>query len=311
MSSEANNFYKDVNAPHWYNVYLYYHKVLHAAAGFDIDCTEYAYTIEDATFLQPAALWGSYRGISAVNRTYLNLEYKKYANAAEQLLYFYLASNLSILIQDIYRTSTPFHDHYVIHYINKYKDKNLAHWFDSDHFNDMGIAQWAGGFITDALCSVRAVKQLVRDGMWRFGEAKYNIYHLEFSSYAILQGFPYSWLYDLNDARMLLDLLASDSQDGLAFRRHIVYIGSTYIGDNIHYTNSVGDIGEVTFTREANFGNFNCSDSMHAYECSVLATFYNSSAAQCAVVQALYTTCAAQSNGCKLHCRSYSCASMT
>eukprot|EP01031_Cornospumella_fuschlensis_P028812 gene28812-34780_t len=318
VSTELNNFYKDLNAPRWYNVYLYYYDVLGAGGpagnigqggpGYDgqggswyMQCTNLADTIESATFTQPAGLWGSFRSISAVNRTALFALYRQ-VPAAEKALYFDLATNLSTLIQRVYRNATDFHDNFVINFVNKNRDNNLTHVFTVDKFEELGIAQWAGGFTTHALAFVRTTKQIVRDGMWNFGLDKYYEYYLEYASYCVIQGFPSGWIYDMEEARKILDLLSSNTVKGLEFRRHIMYTGSTFIGDGINYENDIGDIGEITFTREANLGNFLCDDHPeNAEECTILAENITSSARQCAYVQNLYAICinqfTFQSNG--------------
>lgn len=150
---------------------------------------------------------------------------------------------------------------------------------------------------------MRTTKQLVRDGMWLFGEEKYHNYYLEYASYAIMQGFPHALLTSVDDARTLLSALARADETGVAFRRHLLYTGATYIGDGEHPVNDVGDVGDVTFTREANRGNFSCPGTEEEAACDLLAQFFSSSTEQCDAVQNYYLTCRSQrldaDNGCR------------
>ncbi len=289
VSTNPNNLYKDVHAPGWYNVYLYRQNVFYAEENFDITCTNYGYTIKDATLYKPAALWAAYRDISTVNTTALYLLYNKISDADKQV-YFYLAMNISYLIEVVYRTQTDFHDHYVVNYINKNKDSAFTHQFTVGNWTELGLAQWGSGVITEAIAKVRTTKQIVRDGMWRFGEDKYYNYYLEYSSWCVLQGYPYAWIYSIEDARILIDALARRDSVGVIFREHIMYVGSTLIGDGINKDNDVGDLGDVTFTREANRGNFSCIGPSSP-ACAILSRFINSSKEQCQAVGDLYTTC--------------------
>ena len=67
--------------------------------------------------------------------------------------------------------------------------------------------------------------------------------------------------------------------DGVAFRKHIAYAGTTFIGDGNpdNYVNEVGDVGEYAFVSEANRGDFSCT-GIYATACSTLDVFFTSSA---------------------------------
>ena len=79
----------------------------------------------------------------------------------------------------------------------------------------------------------------------------------------------------------------------MKFREHVIYIGTTFIGDGIpdNYINEVGDIGEFAFTSEANLGDFNCPGEFYSTACSILNTFYNSSASAAYQVNDLFDKC--------------------
>lgn len=304
VSTNPASLYKDVHAPAWYNVYLYREKVYYPEIDFKIVCTNYGSTIQDAEFSKPAGLWGIENGISTVNTTDLFLRYNRISESRRKE-YFFAAMNVSYLIHHVYRTESDFHDEFVIKYLNKYKDPDFTHEFQVGKWDELGLAQWAGGFVTHAMVGVRTTKQIVRDGMWRFGEEKYYQYYLEFASWAVLQGYPYTWIYDVEEARTLLDALARDDDIGVSFRRHIMYVGSTFIGDGVNFENGVGDAGDVTFTREANRGNFSCTGPNEA-ACRILDFFVSSSAAQCGVVGQLYDTCIKQYTFANDKCKLYS-----
>lgn len=105
-----------------------------------------------------------------------------------------------------------------------------------------------------------------------------------------LIGFSQTYIYNVEDARILLYKLAEQTDDGVAFRKHLFYIGSTFIGNGQHFVNGVGSVGEVTYTPEANYGNFSC-DGTNAYSCSLLNVFYNSSSKVCKAIEAMYAQC--------------------
>jgi hypothetical protein len=289
ISTNPNSLYKDLHAPGWYNVYLYRQNVYNASLDFKISCTTYGETILDATLYKPAALWGAYNEISLVNTTDLYINYRL-LDDTEKERYFFLAMNISYLIENVYRSYTDFHDYFVINYINKYKDSTLTHTFTVGNWTELGLAQWGSGSITQAIANVRTIKQIVRDGMWRIGADKYYTNYMEYSSWCVKQGFPYAWIYSVEDARTLLFQLARRDSIGVLFRERIMYKGTTLIGDGKHFVNGVGDIGDIAFSREANRGDFACEGDSAA-ACLVLDVFYNSSAAQCEAVETLYTNC--------------------
>lgn len=188
VNTNPASFYKDLFAPSWYNVFLYYRDVYSAKVQPNISCTKLGATFYDAKVFKPAALWAKASPNAAIsgnsNFTKMTIEYKKRNDAATQQIYFNLSCSLSHLMFDIYRSSTKFHDAYVIDFLNKYKDEQFKHNFTSDNWNDLGVAQWGAGVVTDAIASVRTTTQIVRDGMWNFGKNKYYLNMMEYSSWA-------------------------------------------------------------------------------------------------------------------------------
>lgn len=290
VNTNPNSLYIDLSAPAWYNTELYCTNVLKAASDFQIDCTNYGDSIYDGNLRQPAGLWGSNTGVSTVNETFFVAQYRKQSTAIRQI-YQQLACNVSSLIHREFRTQTSFHDEYVVRYLNRRKDPNFVHDFTVGNWTELGLAQWGGGFVTHALERVRSTKLIVREGMWNFGEVKFYENYLEFGTWAARQGYPGHWIYNISDARLLLDYLSSNSSEGLEFRRHLMYTGSTFIGDGETFINGVGAVGEVTFTPEANRGNFSCPGTAAAGACELLNTFVDSTAAQCVTVNNLYLSC--------------------
>lgn len=301
LSTNPNNIYKDVNSAPYYNAFLYCNNVFHHNASVNLSCTDLSYTYADGLTNKPAGFWGTDNGVSSVNFTALKLQWYKQSTST-QMKYFLLSCNISNLIQRVYRTETTFHDEYVMRYINKNQDSSLNYNFTVGNWSDLGIAQWAGGFITQAIMSVRTITQVKRDGMWRIGSRKYYEYMMEYSSWAVVQGYPYAWMYSIPDARLLLNTLARDDKVGVEFRRHIMYRGSTLIGNGSHVVNGVGEEGDVTFMTEVNFADFRCEGENEA-ACNILNQFFNSSAGECAYIAALYKSCTREnlfnSNLCK------------
>ena len=302
INTNPNSLYLDLNAPLWYNSFSYCSEVRFADPDvFDITCTNLEYSLNDGIITRPAGLWGTDFGVSASNLTFLHVQYQKQSSDVQEY-YLNFACNMSKLLHDVYRTETSFHDDYVMRYVNKYKDPELNHTFTVGKWNDLGIAQWAGGFITQALANVRTTNQIVRDGMWRIGQDNYYENLIEYSSWAVRQGYTDAWIYSLDDARTLLHALARRDDIGVQLREHIAYRGTTFFGDGVNFVNSVGELGEVTFTKEANRGNFSC-EGTNEPACAILDVFYESSTAQCFEIQALFEDCEDQfvfeNNRCK------------
>lgn len=288
-STNPANLYKDLNAPHWYNAYKYCSAVRNYTSPLDISCTNLGTTYADGQVGQPAALWGKDNGLITDDLPSLHAQFLLVDQTTRDR-YFSMSCNLSILVYDVYRTKTDFHDNFVVRFLNKYKDPAFAHNFTVDNWTDLGIAQWGGGFVTHALANVRSTYMLVRDGMWRIGADNYYYNFMELSSWATRQGYPHAWLYSMDDARTLLHALARRDAVGVALRRHIAYQGTTFFGDGMNFTRGVGALGDRAFTTEANLNSFAC-DGENAEPCRLLDTFYESSYAHCREIEALYEVC--------------------
>jgi len=109
-------------------------------------------------------------------------------------------------------------------------------------------------------------------------------------SFLSVDGFPETWIYSLEDARLLLHSLARRDSQGFELRRLIVYQGTTFIGDGAHFEGSVGAVGDRTFTLEANRNSFACSGANEKV-CGLLNKFFYSSGGNCSFVESLYAAC--------------------
>eukprot|EP01038_Epipyxis_sp_PR26KG_P014212 gene14212-19069_t len=291
--TNPNNIFKDQNAVAYYNSYQYCTNVYPDFNQTYLQCTNYEYTFHDGLVGKPAGLWGKDHGVSSVNLTLLQSKYALQSQHVKDY-YFHASCNMSALLHVHYRQKTDFHDDYVIRYLNKYKDNNLKHNFTIGNWSELGLAQWGGGFITDALESVRSTNMLVRDGMWRIGlNERFYTYFMEFSSWAIRQGYPQAWLYTIEESKELLDALCRKDYAGLEFRRNIMYRSTTLLGDGKHYINKIGDVGEVAFTPENNRGNFTCYGELEGV-CQLLNESFASAASYCYQINTIYDKCTYQ-----------------
>ncbi len=280
------------NSGGFYNSHIYCTKVY--AQGMTDPCYDLEFTARAALVRQPGGLFAVATGIDLVNATKLAISYSLLSKPLKDY-YFNQACNMSSLLHEVYPTFSTFHDKYVIRYLNKYRDVGFTHTFTEGNWKEIGWAQFGGGFITDTLTYVRSTYQVVRDGMWHFGPIDLWNGLIEYGAWAIKSGYPQAWIYNPYDAGALLAAMADKSAPGVAFRRHVAYTGTTFVGDGIpsNYVNGVGDVGELAFTAEANRGDFSCT-GIYQHACSVLNTFFNSSAAAADQVDALFQICKKQ-----------------
>ena len=289
VNTNPNNFYFDGNGPYFHNSYRFCQEVLYPNVT-DTTCDDIEYTRQDATFTLPAGLASIQDGVSQINTTAVNHNYKS-KSQSDKDYFINLGCNISYSIHKSYRDATDFHDKFVVAYLNLYKDPLFHHNFTLGQWEEVGQAQWGGGFVTYALLGVRSIFNVKRDGMWHFGTVNYYRGYMEYSTWATRAGFPESWLYDVKDSALLLSTLAERSEAAVEFRRNIVYRSSTLIGDGDRYINNIGDIGEVAFIVENSEGNFSCSgDKKEA--CDLVDAPITSSAGQCDYIEALlYLQC--------------------
>ena len=169
-------------------------------------------------------------------------------------------------------------------YLNKYKLDSFEHEFTVGKWDELGHAQWGGGYVTEAILSVYSNYNIKRTGMWYFGQRDYYDGLLEYNSWAIRSGYPDARISNVTEARVLLDALSSRDPRSVEFRRFIMYQSTTLVGDGTNHDNGVGDVGEVAFTNENNIADYKCPDadgSNIILACNILSEYVNSSADQC------------------------------
>jgi hypothetical protein len=290
----------DKNFVAWYNSYMYCkNHFLQGEVEIVQDsngCTSSnpnAYT--DGRFVMAAGMWGSEQIVSGLDREFqLDSFNEAVVNNASALIkeneYIYRACNFSHLLFEIFRESTDFTDDYVIAFLNEKKEPEMTNTFVKGDWIDLAHAQFGSGAITYALATVRSIKQIVRDGMWYFGPTNFYEQNIEFSSWAILQGYPYSFLRSIPDSKLLLEALANRDEFGLQFRLDIVDSATTYEGNGQDFINGVGAIGDRAFTLKNFNARFIC-DGIYSSICDVLDDTLTSSAAQCQYINQEYSDC--------------------
>lgn len=295
--TNPNSLFFPFNGAHFYNSYTYCSKIYYPPVKPNLPCEDLNFTFNDGRVNTPAGFWSSDAQVSTVNKTYLYLVYK---NQSEEVKRNYLlfSCNVSYFLYEIYPTVTNFHDQFVVNYLNAEKDPLFAHNFTVDNFLELGWAQFGGGYVTYALQNVRSVYEMTRDGVWRFGDESYISSLIEYGSWSIAQGFPWARIDSVADSKTLLYALSRRDAIGEAFRQHVVYSGTTFVGNGKDIVNGVGAVGEFAYTTEANMGNFSCSrDSVYfSYEeniapCEVLNVFITSSPQQCLDIETEYAIC--------------------
>lgn len=298
-NTNPNSLYFPSNAQLLYNTYRFCHEVRDPGIT-DTSCMDIEYTRHNATFSVPAHLWAVGFGASTNNMTFLYLAYDFVNTPASKEYYKEFACEFADLPYKVYSNSTPFHDDYFIRYLNKYKDPTFEHNFTVGKWDELGLAQWGGGFTTYAAGHVRNIYQLKRDGMWRYGKdvgKEYIENYIEYSSWSLYVGYPQTFIYDIEESRALLDLLADPSEDGVWFRRFIVKTGTTYYGKNEEVNNGMFYPGEVLYITESNQANFSC-DPLNVHgsreSCDLMNVFYSSNETYCREIEAMYTDCTIQ-----------------
>lgn len=168
-------------------------------------------------------------------------------------------------------------------FINKYKLDSFTHEFTVGNWEELGHAQWGGGFVTQALLGVYSTYNIKRTGMWYFGQEDYYDGLLEYHSWALRSGYPDARITNVTESRILLESLSSSDPASVELRRFIMYQSTTLVGDGTNQDNGVGEVGEIAFTNENNIANFSCPGEGGDVEvtCDVLAEYVNSSSEQC------------------------------
>lgn len=284
VNTNPNSIYFDGNSPYFHNAYRFCSIVYYPAVE-DTECLDIEYTRQDATFTLPAGFASINDGVSQINATKVAENYAKKSDQ-EKEPYIDFTCNISYLLHNKYREASTFHDYYTVNYLNLYRDPLFTHNFTYGNWEEIGYAQWGGGFVSYALLGVRALYNIKRNGMWHFGTINYFEAFIEYATWATRSGFPSSWIYDVDDAKQLLSKLADETDDGFQFRKNLLYASTTFIGDGSRYINEVGDPGEVVFVIENSMANFSCTGN-NVEECDLIQEDVVSSRSQCEYIEVL------------------------
>merc|ERR1719506_3108163 len=111
-------------------------------------------------------------------------------------------------------------DHWHEVYVASRMSRATGFEFLAGRLEDLGYAQWGGGYVTTALWGVPSVMNIERKGYWKFGIASYTTDFIEFHSQAMAIGYSNMNL-TTEDARILLDALAAKGPTARAFRGSI------------------------------------------------------------------------------------------
>ena len=299
VNSNPVSLYAEGNNPMNYNSNLYCKLIYHPNYE-PTDCDDLYQTIYYGRDHMPAGFWGTDNDLDASNVTKLDIAYSK-ANKISQDKDYYLQINCNVshLLIDIYRNHTDFHEEYMISYLNKFKDPTFNHQFTRQKLTEIAWAQFGGGFSTYALVQARTSYQILRLGMWYFRNADdYYIGLIEFSSWAILQGYHQAIIYDVDDAKTLLYALARRDEVGKKFRQHTIHTSTTLVGNGNNLQWGIGKVGEVAFTPESNLASFLWPSAEYGpyYDDNIAPSIilneaYDSSGQMCQVIEDLYQLC--------------------
>lgn len=278
------------NSAVYYNSFLYCSRVMDQDIDFTCPSTDYEFCVSDGTVSAPATYWGFDNGVDISNRTKARTQFKG-QSAATRSKYVSLLCNMSSLLYSVFPESTDFHDNYVVRYLNKRRDPQVNHTFTTGNWKELGWAQFGGGFVTYSITKVKSIYQVTRDAMWHFGPVDYWYNLIEFSTWAGKTGYPVAWIYNVTEAKNLLYALSDNSDDGTEFRKHLVYVATTLVGDGTFIDNGIGAVGERAFTPEANYGRFLCPESRFSSTCALLDQSYQSSADICRYLDSIYIIC--------------------
>ena len=99
--------------------------------------------------------------------------------------------------------------------------------FFAGRLEDLGYAQWGGGYVTSALWGVPSVLNIERKGYWKFGIASYTTDLIEFHSQAMAIGYS-NMNMTIEDSQILLDTLSARGPKARAFRGNIGKVATSY-----------------------------------------------------------------------------------
>jgi len=118
-------------------------------------------------------------------------------------------------------------DHWHEVYVASKMSKATGLEFVAGSLQDLGYAQWGGGYVTSALWGVPSVRNIERKGYWKFGMAAYTTDLMEFHSQAMAIGYS-NMNMTPEHAQILLDALAARGPKARTFRGNIGKIATSY-----------------------------------------------------------------------------------
>mmetsp|Transcript_17144 Transcript_17144/g.52723 ORF Transcript_17144/g.52723 Transcript_17144/m.52723 type:complete len:212 (+) Transcript_17144:1757-2392(+) len=126
-------------------------------------------------------------------------------------------------LYEVWALHDHWHEVYVALKISQATDLKLI----AGRLEDLGYAQWGGGYITSALWGVPSVSNIERKGYWKFGIASYTNDLIEFHSQAMAIGYS-NMNMTTDDARVLLNALAANGPAPRIFRGRIGQVATSY-----------------------------------------------------------------------------------
>ena len=292
VNTNPLSIYYDGNSAMMYNSYRYCQESI-LPGIVPTSCMDIDHAQEDCEVNFPAAIAGMAAGINQLDSDGTMLHYLSLSDQ-EKMDWTLFGCNLTFLIHDVYRNSTNFHDEYVIRYINKYKLDTFTHTFEVGKWDELGHAQWGGGFVTQAILGVYSIYNIKRNGMWYFGQIDYYDGLIEYHAWAVRSGYPDAMISNVTESKILLETLSSTDASSVELRRFIMYQSTTLVGDGTNQDNGVGEIGEIAFTNENNIADYKCSGTGGDIEeaCEILSLYVNSSSDQCLYIdETIFSTC--------------------
>jgi len=118
---------------------------------------------------------------------------------------------------------SPWHEVYVAAWMTRKTHMS----FVAGRLEDLGYAQWGGGYVTYALWQIPSVLNIQRKGSWKFYDGDYTQDFVEFQSQAMAIGYS-SMNLTLGEAKLLLRVLAARGSVATKFRGNIARVATSY-----------------------------------------------------------------------------------
>mmetsp|Transcript_16259 Transcript_16259/g.33447 ORF Transcript_16259/g.33447 Transcript_16259/m.33447 type:complete len:1396 (-) Transcript_16259:49-4236(-) len=188
---------------------------------------------------------------------------------------------------------------------NEFVNRAVATWFNlrwpsdddmygqwtADNLHLLGYSQWGNGIPTKLVYKVPSTNNLKRLGIWRFSKKGTQLNLPEY--YARTQKWAYPMMnMTTSQTKVVLDALAEDSVEAYELRSHIMYVGTTAMGNGTSYENGFGDKGDIGFILENAYADFKLPKDHKYYDVSEwMDLSYMSSSKHCATIDNHYEKC--------------------